>query len=117
MDEKNKKSIYDEAIDIRNPNSQVIYGNVQSLRYVSNEVRTLKEGIYSKIYFGFSMVFAVFISIFTQSFNWVIVLGFVDLLLLILVFFARIFYIQRREHSKISDKIVNQLKKLGLKLE
>lgn len=111
------KSIHNEKLDVRGPLAQMKYLNIQSLRYVSNEIRNLKESIYSKIYFTFSLIFAVLIAIFAQSLNWMMVLIISNLLMLMLIFFAKRFHSQRREHIKVSNELIEQLRKLGVKIE
>jgi len=108
---------YNEEIDFRDPSAQAKYLNIKSLRYISNEIGNLKGNIYSKIYFGFSLVFAIFITIFAQSLNWLMVLVFIDLLLVVLVLFAKSFYNQRKEMVQASRKIIKRLNELGINIK
>ena len=112
-----KTSIHNEELNLNDPHAQIKYLNIQSLRYVSEQIRTIKENMYSKIYFAFSLVFAIFLSVFARSLNWILILITLDILLLVLVLFARTFYIQRSEHAEINKKIIQQLKKLGVKIK
>ncbi|HJX50531.1 MAG TPA: hypothetical protein VJ438_03655 [Candidatus Nanoarchaeia archaeon] len=109
---------YNERIDFeKDPLAQAKYINIQSLRYVSDEIRTLKENMYSKIYFSFSLIFAIFIVIFAQTLNWLMVSVFIDLSLIILVLSAKTFYDQRKERVQASRAIIKKLNELGMKIE
>lgn len=63
------------------------------------------------------MIFAVFLTIYTQALNWLIVFAFIDLLLLVLVFFAKRFYNERITHIKTIRDIIKKLNELGVNIK
>jgi len=103
--------LYNEELDLKDPLFSIKYLNIQSLRYISNEVRNIKNDIYSKIYFALSLIFAI---IFAQSFKLLIILIFIDLLLFLLIFFAKRFHNERKELAQTSGKLIKDLNKLGI---
>jgi len=110
------KNIQNVELDPRDPLSYSKRVNIESIRYNSNQVWILKNDIYTKIYFALSLVFAIFISIFAEKLNWVMVLIIVNLLLFTLILFAKKFYKERREYFKITHQILKKLKEQGVKL-
>ena len=69
---------------------------IQSMNQIVYLIKENKERVYSKVFYVFSLIFAVLIAIFAQSLNLLMVLVFVDLLLVLLIFFAKRFYKRSR---------------------
>jgi len=109
---------YNEEIDFENdPLADVKYKCFESLRYMGNQTSNLKEKMYFKIYFSLSLIFAIFIAIFAKSLNWLMVGVLINMLLVILVLFAWLFYKERCENEKIILNILSDLKRLGVDIK
>ncbi|OIO80725.1 hypothetical protein AUJ84_02735 [Candidatus Pacearchaeota archaeon CG1_02_32_132] len=61
---------------------------IQSMNLSTSLIKENHEKIYSKIFYVVSLIFAIFIAVFSDSLNWVMVLIFVDLSFFVLVLFA-----------------------------
>jgi positive regulator of sigma E activity len=87
---------------------------IQSMNQNTALIKENKEKMYSKIFYVFSLIFVVLIAIFAESLNWVLVFLFVDLSLIILIWFAKRFYKTRRELAKNRHFIIKRLNEFGI---
>ena len=113
MEEKN----YLQEFDVKDPWFIQKNSAVQSLNQLSDRIRENKDWINSKIYFTFSLIVAIFMVIFAEAFNWIIVLALVNILMLILIFPAREYYHRRKELAECKMGIEKKFKELGMELK
>lgn len=90
---------------------------IRSMNYNSSLIKENKEKMYSKIFYVFSLIFAILIAIFAGDLNWVLVLLFGNLSLIPLIWFAKRFYKKRRVLAKHRIKIIRRLNEFGIPLK
>ena len=90
---------------------------IQSMNLSTALIKENKEKMYSKVFYVFSLIFAVLIAIFAESLNWLLVLLFVNLSLVILIWFAKRFYKTRRELAKDHRFIIKRLNEFGFPIK
>jgi len=90
---------------------------IQSMNLSTSLIKENREKIYSKVFYVFSLIFAVLISVFANSLNWFLVLLFLDLSLIVLILFAKDYYKLRRKLAEDHDKIIKRLGDFGIKIK
>jgi len=112
-----KEKTYLQELDIKDPWYVQKNSAVQSLNQLSDRIRENREWISSKIYFTLSLIVAVFIAIFAESLNWIIVFILLNILIFILIFPAKEYYNRRIELSKCKIALEKKFEELGMKLK
>jgi hypothetical membrane protein len=90
---------------------------LESMNLSSTLIRENKDKMYSKVFYLFSLIFAVLIAIFSEYLNWLMILLFIDFSLFLLVLPAKRFYKRRRELAKQHYKIIDRLKEFGINID
>lgn len=90
---------------------------IESMNLSTLLIKQNREGIYSKLFYVFSLLFGVLIAIFSSYLNWTMVLLFVDFSLLFLVWSAKEYNKRRQELVKDHYKIIDRLKEFGIKID
>lgn len=90
---------------------------IQSMNLSSSLIRQNREKMYSKIFYVFSLNFAVLIAIFSDSLNWLVIFFFIDLSMAFLVWNAKDYYKRRKELGKGHYKIIDRLREFGIKID
>ncbi|MBS3089358.1 hypothetical protein J4461_00575 [Candidatus Pacearchaeota archaeon] len=83
---------YTKNLSTNDPEYTAKYATIQSLNQMSDKIRENKSSMYSKVYYGSSLIFGVLIAIFANSLNWLVVFLLIDLSLALLIFFAKKFH-------------------------
>ena len=89
----------------------------ESMNLSTALIKKNREDIYSKIFYVFSLIFAVLIAVFSNYLNWGMVLLFIDISLLFLVWFAKDYNTRRKELAKHHYKIIDRLREFGIKID
>jgi hypothetical membrane protein len=87
---------------------------IQSMNLSTALIRENKEKIYSKIFYAFSLIFAILIAMFADSLNWIFILFFINLVLLLLVWSAKRFHRRRIELARHHSFIIGRLNEFGI---
>lgn len=90
---------------------------IESMNLSTSLIKKNRENMYSKIFYVFSLIFAVLIAVFSSYLNWTMVLFFIDFSLLLLVWFAKEYNKQRQQLAKDHYKIIDRLKEFGIKID
>lgn len=108
----------DYAIDLDNGDySSNRKATIESMNLSTALIKQNREGIYSKIFYVFSLIFAVLITVFSSYLNWIMVLFFMNISLLFLVWFAKDYNKRRKELAKHHYRIIDRLAEFGIKLD
>ncbi|MCW8966409.1 MAG: hypothetical protein OQK82_06965 [Candidatus Pacearchaeota archaeon] len=89
---------------------------IDSMNLSTALIKENRNKIYSKVFYSFSLIFAVLIAVFSNYLNWTMVLLFIDITLIFLVFCAKEYYKERRILSKQHYKIIDRLNEFGIKI-
>lgn len=90
---------------------------IQSMNLSTSFIKENHEKIFSKIFYVVSLILAVFVAVFSDYLNWIIVLIFVDLSFFLLVLFAKDHSKNRKELAKDHYKIIDKLKQFNIKID
>jgi hypothetical protein len=90
---------------------------IQSMNLSTSLIRYNRDKMYSKIFYVFSLIFAVFIAMFSNSINWLAIFFFLDLSMIFLVFSAKEYYRRRNELREVHYKIIDRLAEFGIKID
>lgn len=90
---------------------------IESMNLSTSLIKKNREQMYSKVFYVFSLIFAVLIAVFSNNLNWMMVLLMIDIALLFLVCFAKEYYKQRRALAKDHYKIIDRLGEFGIKID
>lgn len=90
---------------------------IESMNLSSRLIKENKEKMFSKIFYVFSLIFAVLIAVFSNSLDWLMVLLFIDISLSFLVWFGKDYSKQRKILAKDHYKIINRLKEFEINVE
>ena len=108
---------YTEYLSTNSPLFPALSTSIQSYNQVNELIDGNKDRIYSKIFYVLSLIFGIFTAVFAESLNWLMILIFMDLLLILLIFFAKRFYHKRRKFASEQAKIKTHLKSLGIDIK
>jgi len=90
---------------------------IDSMILSTSLIKENREKIYTKVFYVFSLIFAVLIAIFSSNLNWIMVLFFIDISLLFLVWFAKEYYKQRKILAIDHYKIIDRLGEFNIKID
>lgn len=90
---------------------------IDSMNLSTSLIKENRGQMYSKMFYIFSLIFAVLIAIFSNNINWVMILFFIDIALLFLIWFAKEYYTQRKILAKNHYKIIDRLKEFNIKMD
>lgn len=112
-----KEKTYIQHLDTKHPWHTQRQAAIGSLNHLSDRIRENKDNMYSKIYFAVSLILTTFIAIFAESLNWAVVLFLADLLLVLLIIYARGYYKKRKGYAANKKEIRKSFEELGLELK
>ena len=90
---------------------------IESMNLSTALIKKNREDMYSKIFYVFSLIFAILITVFSSYLNWGMVLFFIDISLLFLVWFAKDYNKRRKDLAKHHYKIIDRLEEFGIKVD
>jgi Ca2+/Na+ antiporter len=90
---------------------------IQSMNLSTSLIRQNRDKIYSKIFYVFSLIFTVFIAMFSNSLNWLAIFFFLDLSMIFLVWNAKEYCKRRNELGKGHYKIIDRLTEFEIKID
>jgi len=90
---------------------------IESMNLSTSLIKENRKEIHSKVFYVFSLIFAVLIAVFSNSLNWTMVLFFIDIALFFLLWFAKEYYKQRIILAKDHYKIIDRLKEFRISIE
>ncbi len=90
---------------------------IESINLSTSLIKDNRAKMYSKVFYVFSLIFAVLIAVFSNYINWAMVLFFINLSLLFLVWFAKDYNEQRKKLAKDHYKIIDRLKEFNIKID
>ncbi|MBI2043266.1 hypothetical protein HYT25_02665 [Candidatus Pacearchaeota archaeon] len=105
------------SLSINDPLYLAIKGTIDSLNQINELIDNNKDRIHSKIFYSIALIFGVITAVFIEFFNILILLVFGNVLLVLLIIFAKDFYHRRRKLATEQDKIKKGLEDLGIKIK
>lgn len=106
-----------KGIDPNDPLFHAKTNSIQSQYQIVTLIKENKREIYSKIYYIFSLLFSIFVTLYWQSFGLLSLLIVSNVSLAFLVYWAWDFYLRRIDLADKKEKIGKNLKEFGIELE
>ncbi len=90
---------------------------INSMNLSTDLIKENRKEMHSKIFYVFSLIFAIFIAVFSNYLNWAMILLFMDIALFFLVYFANEYYKRRKKLAKQHYKIIDRLKEFRINID
>ncbi|HEA46574.1 MAG TPA: hypothetical protein ENH99_02220 [Candidatus Pacearchaeota archaeon] len=112
-----KEITYTEHLDTKDPWYVQKKSAIDSLNQLSDRIRENHHHMYSQLYFTASLLLAILIAFFAESLNLAIIIFLADLMLTLLVMYAKGYYEKRKGYAENKTVIKKSFEELGLELK